>query len=170
MPYYIIKNKEILNLFETFKSETRAAHKQAKQIIKELGGIDGRISTRGTLEGIKFKQKPDGKLWRMYGSKLGHTSNYYVPKRNSNAGKALYAKYKSIPIISKNELYKACGFKDAIFIGNIMHFGPALQVGKNKELIMIVDADVLLNKNYELPKDVKEITFEKYQKLRGDDQ
>lgn len=166
MPYYLVENQDILDIYNKYQNHVRDMHHHATNVMKDVGAINFILDHRFGLQGLKFEKPPDSKHWRR--CRHSNYPNHFVPKKNTREGKALYAKYKSIQGTChiQNDLYKACGFNDAIFIGNMAYFGPALHFTNSKKLIMTVKEEVLMHKNFKIPSDITEITFAQFQELK----
>lgn len=111
-------------LHDVMEPATKAAqdmHKRCMALVKRVGG-DGYAGTAGDMGGVTFKGEPPATEvhWKHVGrTKEGH--KYYWPKRNSKAGKALYAEMRAMKAPAVGDVVtKASGLFIMRFSGRYM--------------------------------------------------
>jgi hypothetical protein len=80
----------------TFYSEYDAAADAQRAVAVELGGVDCLIDWFGRVDAISFNEHP-GQNWRIIDTSVDGVLFAAVPRKNTKAGKALFARFEMAP-------------------------------------------------------------------------
>lgn len=90
--YFRVTSGTLLQAIEQIESQRKSSLMEIKKLQEELEATDTAVTREGSIYGFKFQgSEPDPKIWKMI--KQG---GYFFPKKNTNKGKEIAKKIKSI--------------------------------------------------------------------------
>ena len=99
MPYYDISSNKILEAINNWQKRVKEQHKQAKELMVELGASNYYLTYETGLRGFVFQSPPDARVWCL--AKINTPGRAYMPKRNCKEGRDIYPKIRE----------KTCSFR-----------------------------------------------------------
>lgn len=89
--HFRVDSGPVIEATRRIHEERQASLSAIKELINSVGAEDAKVSKSGAVLGFTFKGSPDNKTWKL--TKRG----WYWPKLNSNAGRDLAKRIKSLP-------------------------------------------------------------------------
>ncbi|WP_315920972.1 hypothetical protein [Mesorhizobium sp. SP-1A] len=110
-----------------FYAEYDAAADAQRAVAVELGGVDCLIDWFGRVDAISFGEQPD-QNWRILDATIAGDLYAAVPRRNTRAGKELYAKFETAPRLPNDAAFKkSLGWdRDMQVVEGTRHFRSVL--------------------------------------------
>lgn len=116
-----------IEMAEAYYADYDAAVEVQDAIAAEFGGVECLIDWFGRVDAISFAEQPD-QNWRIIDTTVGGDMYAAVPRRNTKAGKELYAKFETAPRLPNDTAFKkSLGWdRDMQVVEGTRHFRAVL--------------------------------------------